>query len=126
MKYEFLVESYQTERVKVLSVWSEFKDDDLPVRPNPNDPRGRSVHEHMVHQCVSEDVWFRTMLGVDVGASALPEQERRLAFIRQYAEDSREAGSERIGGSGCALATLLPSPRMDGGLGRHSRRRHHC
>ena len=33
MKYEFLVESYASERVKVLSVWSEFKDGDLTVRP---------------------------------------------------------------------------------------------
>jgi uncharacterized damage-inducible protein DinB len=88
MRYEFLVESYETERIKVLSVWSEFTDEDLPVRPNPTDPRGRSVHEHMVHQCVSEDVWFRTMLDVDVGAPPLPEQERRLEFIRRYAEDS--------------------------------------
>ena len=30
MKYDFLVDSYETERVKVLSVWSEFMDDDLP------------------------------------------------------------------------------------------------
>ena len=30
MKYEFLVESYETELVKVLSVWSEFRDGDLP------------------------------------------------------------------------------------------------
>ena len=88
MKYEFLIESYETERVKVLSVWSEFKDEDLPVRPNPNDPRGRSVHEHMVHQCVSEDTWFRTMLGVAVGAPPLPEQECRLEFMKRYAEDS--------------------------------------
>jgi uncharacterized damage-inducible protein DinB len=88
MKYDFLVESYETERVKVLSVWSEFKDEDLPVRPKPNDPRGRSVHEHMVHQCVSEDTWFRTMLELDVGAPPLPEQECRLDFIARYAEDS--------------------------------------
>jgi hypothetical protein len=53
MKCDFLVESYETERIKVLSVWSEFKDEDLPVRPKQDDPRGRSVHEHMVHQCVS-------------------------------------------------------------------------
>jgi uncharacterized damage-inducible protein DinB len=88
MKYEFLVESYETERIKVLSVWSEFADEDLPVRPKAHDPRGRSVHEHMVHQCVSEDAWFRTMLGVDVGAPPLPQQERRMEFIRRYAEDS--------------------------------------
>ena len=88
MKYEFLVESYETERVKVLSVWSEFRDEDLPVRPKPDDPRGRSVHEHMVHQCVSEDAWFRTMLDIDVGASPLPEQERRLEFMKCYSEYS--------------------------------------
>ena len=88
MKYEFLVESYETERIKVLSVWSEFRDDDLPVRPRSNDARGRSVHEHMVHQCISEDAWFRTMLDIDVGTSPLPQQERRLEFIKRYAEDS--------------------------------------
>ena len=81
MKYDFLAESYDTERVKVLSVWSEFTDDDLPVRPRADDPRGRSVREHMVHQCVSEDAWFRTMLGIDVGAPPLPSQETRLEFM---------------------------------------------
>jgi hypothetical protein len=64
MKYEFLIESYVTERLKVLSVWSEFREIDLPFRPNPADSRGRSVHEHMVHQCVSEDLWFRNMLSM--------------------------------------------------------------
>jgi uncharacterized damage-inducible protein DinB len=88
MVYEFLVETYATERLKVLSVWSEFKDGDLEIRPNPSDPRGRSVHEQMVHQCVSEDLWFRTMLGIDVSAPPLPEQETRMEFIRRYAEDS--------------------------------------
>src|SRR5262245_52041016 len=88
MKYDFLVESYASERVKVLSVWSEFRDEDLPVRPNPTDPRGRSVHEQMVHQCMSEDLWFRNMLGIDVQAPPLPEQETRIEFIKRYAEDS--------------------------------------
>ena len=88
MRYEFLVDSYATERIKVLSVWSEFRDDDLRVRPSPDDARGRSVLEQMVHQCVSEDIWFRVMLGVDVGAPPLPENETRLAFIGRYAEDS--------------------------------------
>jgi len=88
MKYEFLIDSYQTERLKVLSVWSEFHDDDLAVRPKQDDRRGRSVHEHMVHQCLSEDAWFRTMLGIEVGGSPLPQHESRLEFIRRYAEDS--------------------------------------
>lgn len=88
MRYSFLVETYETERIKVVSVWSEFRDQDLPVRPNAADPRGRSVHEQMVHQCVSEDLWFRSMLGIDVGAPPLPSPETRLGFIQRYAEDS--------------------------------------
>ena len=56
MKYGFLVETYGTERIKVVSVWSEFRDEDLPRRPRAADPRGRSVHEQMVHQCVSENL----------------------------------------------------------------------
>ena len=88
MIYDFLVETYETERMKVVSVWSEFKDQDLPFRPHPTDPRGRSVHEQMVHQCVSEDLWFRTMLGIDVGAPPLPKPETRLEFMKRYAEDS--------------------------------------
>jgi len=88
MRYAFLVETYATERVKVVSVWSEFRDEDLRVRLREDDARGRSVHEQMVHQCVSEDLWFRSMLGIDVGAPPLPKQEVRLEFMRRYAEDS--------------------------------------
>ena len=88
MKYDFLIDSYDTERIKVVSVWSEFRDEDLPVRPKHDDARGRSVHEHMVHQCVSEDAWFRNMLGMDVAAPPLPAQETRLEFMKRYAEDS--------------------------------------
>lgn len=88
MRYAFLVETYATERVKVLSVWSEFHDEDLGIRPRDGDPRGRSVHEQMVHQCVSEDLWFRNMLGIDVGAPPLPAQESRKEFMKKYAEDS--------------------------------------
>ena len=58
------------------------------MRPRAVDPRGRSVHEQMVHQCVSEDAWFRGMLGIDVGAPPLPQRETRADFIKRYAEDS--------------------------------------
>ena len=88
MRYDFLVETYETERIKVISAWSMFRDNDLLVRPNGTDTRGRSFHEHMVHQCVSEDIWFRTMLDIDVGAPPLPKEEVRLEFMRRYEEDS--------------------------------------
>jgi|SRR5579859_728733 len=90
MRYDFLVETYETERIKVLSVWSEFRDEDLPVRPRVGDPRGRSVREQMVHQCVSENLWFINMLRIDVAAPPLPSKEMRMEFIKRYAEDSRK------------------------------------
>ena len=88
MTYQFIVDTYETERMKVLSVWSMFRDEELPVRPHPEDARGRSVHEQMVHQCVSEDFWFKEILGVDVEAPQLPETEARIEFIHRYALDS--------------------------------------
>ena len=60
----------------------------LDRRPHLTDRRGRSVHEHMVHQCVSEDLWFRTMLGIEVSGPPLPEVEARLEFMKRYADDS--------------------------------------
>jgi uncharacterized damage-inducible protein DinB len=88
VKYDFLIDSYKTERVKVVSVWSMFSDADLSQRPKSDDPRGRSVQEHMVHQCVSENLWFRNMLGIDVNAPPLPVREVRWEFMARYAEDS--------------------------------------
>jgi len=88
MRYDFLVETYETERIKVVSVWSEFREEDLTMRPNARDSRGRSVREQMVHQCVSENLWFKSMLGIDVNAPPLPEKETQLEFMKRYAEDS--------------------------------------
>jgi uncharacterized damage-inducible protein DinB len=95
-RYAFLTGTYDTERLKILSVWSMFDDADLEIRPHPTDARGRSLREQMIHQCVSEDLWFRNMLGIDVGAPPLPEEETRLAFIGRYAVDS-EARLDALG-----------------------------
>ena len=46
--------------------------------------------EQMVHQCVSEDLWFRNMLGIDVGAPPLPKEETQMDFIQRYVEDSEK------------------------------------
>ena len=90
MRYQFLIDTYETERLKVLSVWSMFRDEDLSVRPHATDKRGRSVHEHLVHQCVSEHLWFRNMLGIEVERAPVPERETRLGFIERYAATSAE------------------------------------
>ena len=85
MRYQFLIDTYETEIQKVLSAWTMFEDEDLPKRPHPSDTRGRSVLEHMVHQSMSEDLWFKTMLGIDVTENPLPrlfrEQPRRAVCL---------------------------------------------
>lgn len=80
--FDFLVDTYETERLKTLSVWSQLRDEDLSFRPAP---LLRTPREHMVHQCASEHAWMSGMLGIESGAPALPEHETRLDFLRHYA-----------------------------------------
>src|SRR5216110_889628 len=84
-RYSFLIETYSTERQKILGAWAMFKDEEMSWRPHH---RGRSVHEQMVHQCVSEDYWMKNFLGIDLGEPPLPAVETRLEFIRKYAASS--------------------------------------
>ena len=87
MRYEFLLETYRTERLKTLSVWSQFADADLQFRP---EPRARTPLEHMVHQCTSENNWMRDMLGIAVSLPPLPSPETRESFIAHYEQCSSE------------------------------------
>ena len=86
-RYDFLCETYRTERLKTLGVWAQVPDDRIDWRA---EPRARTPHEHMVHQCVSEDGWMRKMLGIDVSRSILPADENRLSFMEHYATVSAE------------------------------------
>ena len=88
MDYAFLIDTYATERLKTLNVWSMFRDEDLDLRPHPLLGRDRTAHEHMVHQCQSEDKWFTTMFGIETGMPVLPEPETRRAFLQHYADAS--------------------------------------
>ena len=62
-----------------------FRDDDMSWRPHS---RARSVHEQMVHQCVSEDHWMKNFLGIDLGETPFPATESRLEFMAKYARAS--------------------------------------
>src|SRR5947209_20259126 len=84
-RYSFLIETYSTERQKILGVWAMFKDEELPWRPHP---RAGSVHEQMVHQCVREDNWLKNFLGIDLGERPLPTFETKLDLIKNYADSS--------------------------------------
>jgi len=85
-RYDFLIETYRTERIKTLSVWSQFNDEDMEFRP---EPRARTPHEHMVHQCISEDNWMKNMLDVVTNEPALPSVESKIEFIKWYAKLSQ-------------------------------------
>ena len=86
-RYDFLVETYRTERLKTLSVWSQVPDGRMGFRP---EPRARTPLEHMVHQCLSEDAWMGPMLGLVTTLPALPAAETRLSFMQHYAAVSGE------------------------------------
>lgn len=89
MRYQYLIETYDSEIIKVLCVWSMFDDTDLRSRPRSDDARGRNLLEHMVHQSVSEDLWFKNMFGIRVTDNPLPVEETRLAFLQAYSRNSR-------------------------------------
>ncbi len=84
-RYSFLVDTYASEILKVLTVWWMAKDDELDVRPRAGDRRGRTLREHMIHQCQSENGWFTGMFGIAVPGDVLPAEPTRDAFLRHYA-----------------------------------------
>ena len=91
-RYAFLVDTYRTERLKILGVWSQIPDEYMHVRP---EPRARSPLEQMVHQCLSEDGWMTAMLGIAVTIPALPVEETRLAFFSHTTPRCRNSASRR-------------------------------
>jgi len=86
-RYDFLVQTYETERLKILGVWGQIPDERMRFRP---EPRAESPLEHMVHQCMSENNWMRDMLGITVSLPPLPSSETRDAFIAHYERCSAE------------------------------------
>lgn len=107
-RYTFLVDTYATEILKVLSVWSMAHDADLDVRPRAGDRRGRTLREHMIHQCQSEGGWFAKMLGITAPGAPLPEDESRLGFLRHYAAAARHRQQALAGSDDGWWETVVP------------------
>jgi uncharacterized damage-inducible protein DinB len=93
--YAFLLDTYETEILKITGLWLSFPDDSLDWRPHP---KSRSIREQMEHQCQSEAKWMRTMLDIDTG-DPNPAEPTREGFVRRYAADA-----------GQRLATLRAKP----------------
>jgi hypothetical protein len=59
MKYDFLIETCKTERIRVLSVRSEFRDEDLRARPSAGGP-ARAVA--FADRCGARLSWIRGLV----------------------------------------------------------------
>jgi uncharacterized damage-inducible protein DinB len=82
--YDFLLDAYETETLKITGIWSSFPESTMDYRPHP---KSRSVIEQLEHQVQSEGRWMKTMLGIDTG-DPNPVSRKRRAFIEKYKADA--------------------------------------
>jgi uncharacterized damage-inducible protein DinB len=82
--YDFLLDTYETEILKIIGIWSAFPESSMGYRPHP---KSRSVIEQMEHQVQSEGRWMQTMLGIDTG-DPNPSERSQQGFIEKYRTDA--------------------------------------
>ncbi len=85
-RYSFLLDTYETEILKIVTIWSAFPESKLEFRPAP---KSRSVLEQFEHQVQSEGRWMKLMLGLDTG-DPNPAQRTRQGFIEKYRGDAQQ------------------------------------
>ena len=84
--YDFLLDTYETEILKITGIWSAFPESRMGYRPHP---KSRSVIEQMEHQVQSEGRWMKLMLGIDAG-DPNPAESSRQGFIDKYRKDAAQ------------------------------------
>src|SRR5712692_7147041 len=82
--YDFLLDTYETEILKIMGIWSCFPETTAGYRPHP---KCRTVLEQMEHQVQSEGRWMRTMLDIDTG-DPNPAERTKAGFIEKYRADA--------------------------------------
>jgi hypothetical protein len=82
--YSFLLDTFESEILKITGIWSAFPESAMDYRPHP---KSRSVIEQMERQVQSEGRWMRTVLGIDTGDSN-PSERTRAGFIEKYKTDA--------------------------------------
>lgn len=83
--YAFLLDTYETETLKIATIWSAFPESKMDYRPHP---KSRSVIEQMEHQVQSEGRWMTEMLGLATG-DPNPSEKSKQCFIEKYGADAR-------------------------------------
>lgn len=82
--YGFLLDTYETETLKIIGIWSAFPDSAMDYRPAA---KSRSVIEQLEHQVQSEGRWMTSMLEVDTG-DPNPIRRTKRGFIEKYGADA--------------------------------------
>jgi uncharacterized damage-inducible protein DinB len=79
--FQHILDTYASEINKVISVWGEFSDADLPFRPHE---KSTTVLEIMKHQLLSERRFFGEFLGVpEVEAREILPAKLSVARLRE-------------------------------------------
>lgn len=98
--FQHLLDTYASETNKVISVWGEFADADLPFRPHA---KSSTVADVMKHQLLSERRFFGEFLGLpEPEVAAVPPAVLSVSSLR-----------ERMLDRGCHFS---PSGMRAGGL----------
>ncbi|SRR5712692_6001904 len=82
--YGFLLDTYETEILKIVGTWAAFRDSAMDFRPSS---KSRSVLEQMEHQVQSEGRWMPNMLGIDTG-DPNPTEKTKQGYIEKYRSDA--------------------------------------
>ncbi len=85
-RYGFLLDTYETEILKIVTIWSAFPESKMDFRPAA---KSRSVIEQYEHQVQSEGRWMKVMLGLDTG-DPNPAQRSKQGFIEKYRSDAEK------------------------------------
>jgi uncharacterized damage-inducible protein DinB len=79
--FQHLLDTYASETNKVISVWGEFADPDLPFRPHS---KSSTVADVMKHQLLSERRFFGEFLGLpEPEAAAVPPAVLSVGGFRE-------------------------------------------
>jgi len=82
--YGFLLDTYETEVLKITGIWSAFPDSAVDYKPHP---KSRTVIEQIEHQVQSEGRWMKAMLGIDTG-DFYPSERSKQGYIEKYRADA--------------------------------------
>jgi hypothetical protein len=85
--YAFLLDTYETEVLKTLTIWSAFADDAMTFTPAT---KSRTVLQQIDHQIQSEGGWMLKMFGIDVG-DFQPKEKTKGRMHRKISHRRGEA-----------------------------------